>query len=61
VNALLPLTVNGFTDCGCNVASLARRARWAAPTSIGIVPNALLNTTRTREPPLLTCTIWRSV
>src|SRR5580765_386905 len=42
-------------------ASLSRSATWAAPTSSGTLPNALLKTTRSRSPPSETRTICRSV
>ena len=42
-------------------ASLSRSATWAAPIASGAVPYLLLSTTRTLEPPMLVCTIWRSV
>jgi hypothetical protein len=51
-----PLKVRGAPD-GCVASSFARTAMCAAPTVSGVVPSALLITTRTREPPMLVCTI----
>jgi hypothetical protein len=41
--------------------SLSRNATFAAPTTSGAVPNALLNTTRRRSPPIEVWTMSRSV
>src|SRR4051812_9277702 len=57
----LPLNVSGRDVPALMAASLSRSATWAAPTSSGSVPNALLSTTRTRSPPSDVCTISRSV
>src|SRR5262245_22193311 len=56
-----PLNANGRPDAGRMAAPLSWRARCAAPIARGIVPKALLKTTRARLPPALTWTICRSV
>ena len=56
-----PPNVSRFDDAATIEASLSRSATLAAPISIGAVPNALLSTTRTRLPPMLVRTTWRSV
>jgi hypothetical protein len=52
-----PLNVSAFVEAATIADSLSRRATWAAPISTGAVPNALLRTTRTRDPPMLVRTI----
>jgi hypothetical protein len=53
--------VSGFVEDATTFASFSRKAMWPAPMSSGAVPKALLNTTRTRVPPILVRTIWRTV
>src|SRR5688572_2041468 len=56
-----PLNVSARALAGTIALSLSRNAMYAAPMVNGAVPNALLNTTRTRDPPMLARTICRSV
>ena len=53
--------VTARSDALTIAASFSRRATCAAPTASGDVPKALLRTMRTRSPPRLVWTIWRSV
>ena len=56
-----PPKVSGRAEEGTIAASFWRSATLAAPTTSGKVPKTLLSTTRTRSPPMLVRTIWRSV
>ena len=56
-----PLNVSARPDAGTIAAPLSRNAICAALMVSGLVPNALLRTTRTRRPPMLVCTICLSV
>ena len=57
----LPPNLSTRAEEGTIAASFWRSATLPAPTTSGTVPNALLSTTRTRSPPMLVWTIWRSV
>ncbi len=56
-----PANVSGLADPATIAESFPRTAIPAAPTVIGAVPNALLNTTRSRSPPNVVWTTCRSV
>src|SRR4051794_12725024 len=56
----LPLKVSTRADAAWILASFSRRAMDAAPMTRGPVPNWLPSTTRTADPPMLACTIWRN-
>ena len=56
-----PLNASARLELAAILASLSRRAMLAAPMVSGAVPNSFERTTRTRLPPMLTCTISRRV
>ena len=61
VTDAVPPNVTGRSDPDAIPDSSARMPTWAAPIVNGAVPNALLNTRRARDPPMLVWTIWRTV
>jgi hypothetical protein len=56
-----PANISDFAEFVAIAASLVRTAMCAAPIVNGFVPNAFVNTTLYREPPMLVWTISRKV
>src|SRR6202521_2558086 len=61
VNERLPLNVSARSVPGTMLAPLSRRATCAAAITIGVAPKVLEMRTRTRSPPMLVWTMYRTV
>src|SRR4051794_14286634 len=61
VTVAAPAKVTGRSVSGTTLPLPACRATCTSPTVRGAVPNSLESRTRALVPPMLVCTIWRSV